>query len=123
MSCRTGPLRAERPLRGVSTLSRVRIAWALPLVGREHPLHVALAYVGGGGGSAGFVEVLFDHFFEGALGGEDEVDGVAAGSEAAGVGGHVGGGGFDLFAGVGGGAGAAALTQHGEVDDVVADVT
>ena len=97
-----------------------------PPVGRERTyfcLHVALAYVGGGGGSAGFVEVLFDDFFEGALGGEDEVDGVAAGSEAAGVGGHVVGGGFDLFAGVGGGDGETALTHDGEIDDVVADIT
>ena len=63
-----------------------------------------------------------DDFFEGALGGEDEVDGVASGSVAAGVGGDVVGGGFDLGAGVGGGDGEAALTHDGEVDDVVADV-
>ena len=85
-------------------------------------LHVALAYVGGGGGGVGFVEVLLDDFFEGALGGEDEVDGVAAGAEAAGVGGDVVGGGFDLLAGVGGGDGEAAQAHDGEVDDVVADV-
>ena len=81
-----------------------------------------LAYVGGGGGGVGFVEVLLDDFFEGALGGEDEVDGVAAGAEAAGVGGDVVGGGFDLLAGVGGGDGEAALAHDGKVDDVVADV-
>ena len=72
-------------------------------------LHVACADVGGGGGCVGFVEVLLDDLFEGALGGEDEVDGVAAGAVAAGVGGDVVGGGFDLRAGVGGGDGEAAL--------------
>jgi len=66
-------------------------------------LHVALAYVGGGGGGVGFVEVLLDDFFQGALGCEDEVDGVATSTEAAGVGGDVVGGGFNLAAGVGGG--------------------
>ena len=55
----------------------------------RNALHVAGAYVGGGGCVARFVEVLLDDFFEGALGGEDEVDGVAAGTEAAGVGGDV----------------------------------
>jgi len=96
---------------------------ALPLVGSEHPLHVTLAYVGGGGCFIGFVEVLLDYFFEGALGGEDEVDGVAAATEAAGIRGDVMGGGFDLFAGVGGGDGETALTHNREVDDVVADVS
>ena len=52
-------------------------------------LHVALADIRGSGGFVGFVEILFDHFFEGALGGEDEVDGVSAAAEAAGVGGNV----------------------------------
>ena len=82
-----------------------------------------MAYVRGGSGCVGFVEVLLDHLFEGALGGEDEVDGVASGTEAAGVGGDVVGGGFDLAAGVGGGDGEAALAHDGEVDDVVAYVT
>jgi hypothetical protein len=82
-----------------------------------------LAYVGGGGGGVGFVEILVDDFFQGALGGEDEVDGVAAGAEAAWVGGDVVGGGFNLVASVGGGDGEAALAHNGEVDDVVAYVT
>ena len=119
----------DRPAaRGAATSWRVypvsvkRWVVALPLVGREHPLHVAVAYVGGGGGGVVFVEVLLDDFFEGALGSEDEVDGVAAGTEAAGVGGDVVGGGFDLLAGVGGGDGETALAHDGEVDDVVADV-
>ena len=89
-------LRAARPLRGGFTLSRVGEGHSPP-VGREgigFCLHVALAYVGGGGCIAGFVEVLLDDLFEGALGGEDEVDGVAAGSEAAGVWGDVVGGGL-----------------------------
>ena len=63
----------------------------------------------GCGGVVGFVEVLLDDFFESALGGEDEVDGVAAGAEASGVGGDVVGDGFDLLAGVGGGDGKSAL--------------
>ena len=64
----------------------------------------------------------FDDLVEDALGVEDEVDGVAAGSVAAGVGGDVVGHGFDLGAGVGGGDGEAAGAHDGEVDDVVADV-
>ena len=92
------------------------------MVGIGHFLHIALTYVGGGGCFVGFVEVLLDDPFEGALGGEDEVDGVAAGAEAAGVGGDVVGGGFGLFAGVGRGDRETALTHDGQVDDVVAYV-
>ena len=49
-------------------------------------LHLAGAYVGFGGGLIVFVEVGGDGFIEGAAGGEDEVDGVAAGAVTAGVG-------------------------------------
>ncbi len=56
------------------------------------------------------------------MGGEDEVDGVASCSVAAGVWGDVVGHGFDLGAGVGGGDGEAAGAHYGEVDDVVSDV-
>jgi hypothetical protein len=65
MSCRTGPLRAARPLRGVYTLFWLMKALALPLVGSKDPrsLHIALSYIGGGCGGVGFVEVLLDDFF------------------------------------------------------------
>ena len=49
-------------------------------------LHVAGADVGGFGFGAVGVEVLLDGLVEDAFGGEDEVDGIAAGAVAAGVG-------------------------------------
>ncbi len=85
-------------------------------------LHVAYADVGSFGGYVVFVEVLLDDLLERSLGGEDEVDGVASCSLAAGVGGDVVGDVLDLLAGVGGGDGEAALAHDGEVDDVVAYV-
>jgi len=100
----------------------LRSGWKGCCVARRFGLHVAGAYVGGGGGGVFGVEVLLDDLIEGALGVEDEVDGVAAGAVATGVGGDVVGHGFDLRARVGGGDGEAADAHDREVDDVVADV-
>lgn len=86
-------------------------------------LHVADANIGGRRGIAGFVEVLLDDFFERALGSEDEVDRVAAGSEASGVGCNVVGHRFDFLACVGSGDGESALPHDWQVNNIVADIT
>lgn len=86
-------------------------------------LHATRADVGCGCGGIFGVEEGGDGGVELALGCEDEVDGIAAGSVASGVGGDVVGGCFGLQAGVGGGDGKAAGAHHGKVDDVVTDVS
>jgi hypothetical protein len=81
-----------------------------------------VADVGGGDGGAIGLEELLDDAVERALGGKDEVDGIAAGAVTAGGRGDVLGGGFGLGTGVRGSDGEADLTHHAEIDDVVADV-
>ena len=82
-----------------------------------------MPHIGGRGGGIVCVEVGFDRLLERALGGEDEVDRVATGSLAAGVGSDVVGDCLHLGAGVGGSDREAADPQNREVDDVVADVS
>ena len=65
---------------------------------------------------------MLDGGREDAAGVEDEIDGVASGTVAAGVGSDVVGGGFGLRAGVGDGDRETDLAHDGQVDDVVADV-
>ena len=84
--------------------------------------HVADADVDGFGLGVGGVEVALDGLVEDAACVQDEVDGVAAGSLASGVGCDVVRGGLGLLAGVCGGDGEAYFAHHGEVDDVIADV-
>jgi hypothetical protein len=86
-------------------------------------LHVAYANIGGRRGIAGLVEVLLDDFFERALGSEDEVDRVAAGSEASRVGRNVVGHRFDFLACVGSGDSEPALPHNRQVNDIIADIT
>jgi hypothetical protein len=86
-------------------------------------LHVAYANIGGRRGVAGFVEVLLDDFFEGALGCENKVDRVAASSETSRVGRNVVGHRFDFPACVGSGDGETTLPHDWQVNDIVADIT
>lgn len=76
----------------------------------------------GGGGLLGMVliEVFLNALVENAVGLEDEIDGIAAGALAAGVGSDVLGGGSYLIAGIGDRNGQSANPHHGQINHVIA---
>jgi hypothetical protein len=68
------------------------------------------------------MEIFLDALIEYPVGPENEIDGVAAGSLAAGIGRDVVGHGLYLVASVGYGNGQAANAHYGQIDHVIAHV-
>jgi hypothetical protein len=85
-------------------------------------LHIAGADIGAPRLGIVGVEVLLDGLLQYAASGEDEVDRVATGSEAAGERRNVVRDPLDLLTSIGGRDGQANFTQDGQIDNVVSDV-